>query len=127
MIVLDSSAILAILFQEPGCENAQAALSSAAMSTVNIAEVFARAHGAGVGLKAANALFGHGEFEVVPLSLRQAELAGEILPITRAAGLSLGDRCCLALAIDRKLNALTADRAWEKVAAPLGLKIQLIR
>ena len=127
MIVFDSSTILAILFEEPGCEIAQAALGFAAMSTVNIAEVFARAHGAGVGLKAANALFGHSEFEVVPLSLRQAELAGEILPITRAAGLSLGDRCCIALAIDRKLDVLTADRVWQKVAAPLGIKIELIR
>jgi ribonuclease VapC len=127
VIVLDSSTILAILFDEPGCERAQLALGAAAMSTVNIAEVYARAHGAGVGLNAANALFGHRTFEAVPLSLRQAEIAGELLPVTRGAGLSLGDRCCLALAIDRKLNVLTADRVWATVAAPLGIEIELIR
>ena len=127
MIVLDSSTILAVLFEEPGHDKAQDALSSAAMSTVNIAEVYSRAHSAGIGLSAADALFTHRTFDVVPLSLRQAALAGEILPITRSAGLSLGDRCCLALAMDRKLPVLTADRAWAQFAAQLGLEIGLIR
>jgi PIN domain nuclease of toxin-antitoxin system len=49
---------------------------------------------------------------IEPFTHRQAEIAGALLPRTRALGLSLGDRACLALALEADLPVLTADRAW---------------
>ncbi len=127
MIVLDSSVVLALIFNEPGADIASAALGSAAISTVNVAEIYTRATDTGVGIVAADALFAKGALVMHPLSRRQAELIGQMQPITRPAGLSLGDRACLALAMDQKLGVLTADRAWAQFAEPLGLDIRLIR
>jgi PIN domain nuclease of toxin-antitoxin system len=127
MIVLDSSVILAMLFEEPGGELAEEALADAAMSTVNIAEVYTRARSAGIGTAAADAIFAHSKVDIGPLSLRQAQLAGELQAATIGAGLSLGDRCCLALAWDRKLPVLTADRAWAQFDGAFGFEIRLIR
>ena len=61
----------------------------------------------------------------VPFDDDQAKLAAELLPRTRAKGLSLGDRACLALAIARGLPALTADRTWATLHLPI--KVVLIR
>lgn len=63
--------------------------------------------------------------EICFFSDRQARLAAELRSITRSFGLSLGDRACLALAIDRKATVYTTDRIWKKLE--LGIKIELIR
>jgi ribonuclease VapC len=62
---------------------------------------------------------------IVPFSERQARLTAELLPQTRALGLSLGDRACLALAIERELPVLTTDKGWK--ALRVGVEIRLIR
>ena len=61
---------------------------------------------------------------VSPFTSRQAEVAAGLLPL-RKAGLSLGDRACLALALDLGGQAVTADRAWGGI--DLGLAVTLIR
>jgi PIN domain nuclease of toxin-antitoxin system len=53
--------------------------------------------------------------------------AGLLFSLTGAAGLSLGDRACLALARRRAATALTADRAWARVAEAVGVEVELIR
>ncbi len=55
----------------------------------------------------------------------QARVTADLLPRTRALGLSLGDRACLALAMERKLPVLTADRAWKSLR--VGVEIRVIR
>ena len=111
--VLDASAVLAILHGERGAERVRAVLPGALLSTVNLGEVVSklveRGMPAQLALDATLAL----SPEVVPLSQAQAVLAGELRASTRQAGLSFGDRCCLALAIERNLPVLTADAAWE--------------
>jgi ribonuclease VapC len=65
--------------------------------------------------------------ERVPFDERLAYRAGMLLPQTRAAGLSFGDRACLALALQLDAKAMTADRAWSRIADAVGVEIELIR
>lgn len=63
--------------------------------------------------------------QIYPVDEALALIMAELLPHTRAMGLSLGDRACLALALTLNLPALTADKAWSNVDA--GVSVQLIR
>lgn len=63
--------------------------------------------------------------EIVPFGIDDAALAASLVPLTRALGLSLGDRACLALAIRRDAAALTADRTWLRL--DLAIEIDSIR
>ncbi len=65
--------------------------------------------------------------EAVPLSVEQAQLSSALRPATRAAGLSLGDRACLALARERGLTAITAERRWPDVAKEAHVAVEVIR
>jgi PIN domain nuclease of toxin-antitoxin system len=125
MIALDASAFLAFLFRERGHEKVGAFMDQACLSTVNLTEVLGRfvmdGHDAFTVLErlAASGL------EITPFSATDAALAASLLPKTKRVGLSLGDRACLALAIARRIPALTADRTWLKL--DLDIKIELIR
>lgn len=122
--VLDASAILAMLFGEPGADTvADAIANGAAMSTVTHAEigtVLIRAgHDASaLALVAAQVL-------VEPFSLTDADTAAALIVEGAPLGLSLGDRACLALAKRLRAPALTAERVW--VALQAGIEIILIR
>jgi len=125
--VIDASALLALLLTEPGHERVHAALARSFITTVNLAEVvghFARhgAHQADI-----RELLDPLPIERVPFDSDLALAAGLLVPATRPAGLSLGHRACLALAARLDATALTADRAWIKVARATGIEIELIR
>ncbi len=124
MIALDASALLAFLFREKGEDEVGAALNQACLSTVNLSEVLARFARDGHDVEAVRAKLS-ASIEIVPFSTEQAALAAALAPKTRALGLSLGDRACLALAMERKITAWTADRAWSQLRA--GPKIHVIR
>jgi len=57
----------------------------------------------------------------------QARLVGEFRPLTRSAGLSLGDRACLALGKMRGAVVLTAEGIWPQVATAVGVEVRVIR
>ena len=61
--------------------------------------------------------------EIVDFDRSQAVIAGELRAATRPAGLSFGDRACLALAVSRQLKVLTADRAWANLAVDLSIEL----
>jgi PIN domain nuclease of toxin-antitoxin system len=65
-------------------------------------------------------------FEIIPFDRAQAQTAASLRPPTKALGLSLGDRACLALAIERQAVALTADRVWQALKIE-GLSVELLR
>ncbi|MGH6915530.1 MAG: type II toxin-antitoxin system VapC family toxin, partial [Geminicoccales bacterium] len=112
MVVLDASALLALLFKESGSERVAAHIRSACMSTVNLAEAltrFARDGRPTAGVIAGLQPFG---IEWVVFSETDAARTAELWPFAHQRGLSLGDRACLALALVRELPVLTADRAW---------------
>jgi ribonuclease VapC len=124
--ILDASAILALLRSEPGAAAVEAALPGAVMCAVNVAEVAERLrrdfHEGAV--RASLEL-------VLPLAIpadRELAIAAGLLhAVTHDAGLSLGDRFCLALAARMQVPALTADRAWLAVESAVGVEVRLIR
>jgi PIN domain nuclease of toxin-antitoxin system len=124
--VLDASAVLALLHREPGGEQVGAAVAlGATISTVNLAEVIGRLADAGVPEETITAALEPLGLEVVAFDEPLALQTGLLRPVTRAAGLSLGDRACLSLARSLGLPALTGDRRW--VGAVTGVDVQLIR
>jgi PIN domain nuclease of toxin-antitoxin system len=123
--VLDASALIALLRDEPGAEAVEHLLGRAVMSVVNWAEVLQRyrAHGIDTADKRESVeALGVG---IVGFTPDDAEMAAELWEPTRAAGLSLADRACLALARRLDLPAHTADRDWRKV--DVGVEVVLIR
>lgn len=129
--VLDASALLAYLFREPGREAVREALArSCAVSAVNWAEVLSKLADRGEEPGAVAERFSRSGVReegliVRPMDKAQAVEVARLRPLTRSAGLSLGDRSCLALAAALGLPALTADRAWAHPG--LEVEVELIR
>jgi ribonuclease VapC len=124
-VVLDASALMALLRSEPGCDRVQSRLADAVISTVNLSEVLAIAAETSKALDAAKAALRGLQLSVIPFDEQHAEIAASLRPVTRALGLSLGDRCCLALGIAETLPVMTTDRDWPKLQ--LGINIHVIR
>ena len=127
-VVLDASALMAYLLKEPGHDKIlEAILSGARMSTVNFSEVATRYVLRGADEAQVKALRARLPFPLEPLGDEVATTAALMASATRRAGLSLGDRCCLALAKHLAVPALTADRAWTEVADEIGVTVHSIR
>ncbi len=111
--VLDASAVLALLADEPGADRVAAAIvEGAAIGAVNLAEVLTKLADIGMPrILAEDALEGLG-LEVVPFDAAAARATAALRDATRARGLSLGDRAAIALAAARGAPVLTTDRAW---------------
>ncbi len=128
MPVLDASALLAYLGNEAGAEVVQEALvDGGSISTVNLAEVLgtAAARGADPGelareLERRGLL--DGALAVLPFTTADAIEVARLRPLTREAGLSLGDRSCLALARRLDAVALTAYGAWADLAVEVTVR-----
>ena len=124
--VLDASALLAMLHGEPGGDQVADALDDGAViSAVNLSETVARLTDTGRSPEDIERLIKDTAVEVIPFDEELAYAAGLLRPSTRHAGLSLGDRACLALAQRLGLPALTADRVWQGLS--VGVDIRVIR
>ncbi len=125
--VLDASALLCLVLDEPGAGRVTAALESGdcCISAVNLAEAVAKLDEAGVPMEEIEPLAASLRLHVEPFDQAQAVQCGLLRRSTRSLGLSLGDRACLQLALARDAVALTADRAWVKVTN--GARIEVIR
>ncbi len=122
-IVLDASAMLALLREEPGADAVERAMDGSMMSCVNLAEVLQKAEQHAVDVEGL-------EYDLEALGVRlsafdtaSARSSAELWSAGR--GLSLGDRACLALASSIDGVALTADHRW--VDAGLDVQVELIR
>jgi len=125
-IVLDASAMLAMLNREPGSEKlTPEMLSNAAGSMVNLAEVHTKLVSRGGDPEEAWEDTLAAIQEPVPFNEEQARIAGGLVAQTRALGLSLGDRACLALGLILKAPVYTTDKSWKNLQ--LGVRIHLIR
>lgn len=124
--VLDASALLALLNQEPGSERVASCIANGAViSTVNFSEVVAKLSDAGVPEEVIREALSVLGIAIVDFDTPLSYEAGLLRPLTRQAGLSLGDRACLALARRFELPAVTTDKAWGTLS--LGVVVQLIR
>jgi len=124
-VVLDASALLALLNDETGADLVRELLPDALISTVNLAEVATRLSllgMAGEQIREVLTLLG---LNMAPFDEEQAFLAGSFAAQTHSLGLSLGDRACLALASATGATAVTADHIWKD--SGLGVRIQLVR
>lgn len=123
--VLDASALMALLRGEVGAEKVAACLDWAIVSTVNLAEVETKLVSAGLDEHLAWLHIAEIQCSSVAFDEEQARTAGGLVKINRPFGLSLGDRACLALAMQRKATVYTTDRAWKNLS--LGIEIEVIR
>ncbi len=126
-LVIDASAILAAILGEAGGDAVFHRLDGAAVSAVNVAEVYTYAALNDLPTDAIDAFFADTGIEIAAFDHAQAVAAGGLAAVTRKAGLSLGDRSCLALARLRGAEVLTADRPWAAVAEAIGLSVTLLR
>ena len=125
--VLDASAILALILEEPGAERVEPHVPGGTASAVNLGEVVAKLRDLGMVEARVDEIVAEMQLDVHGHDLAAALAAGHLRPVTRSAGLSLADRACLALARALRLPALTTDRSWLGVADGVGVRVDLIR
>ena len=122
-VVLDASALLAYLQDEPGCEVIDPVLAESVMSSVNWAEVIQKLVAAEVDLNGMLDELQALGMRIEPFTIKNAELAGRLWKQTRQAGLSLGDRACLSLGLCLEVPVLTCDRVWATSDLPLDIRV----
>lgn len=125
-VVLDASAVLAWLRSEPGADQIDTVLDGSALSTVNASEIAQKLLQHGTDGTWAIAELRDLGVVLTPFTDTDAITAAELWTPTRTAGLSLGDRACLALAHRLNKPALTGDQAWKGLDLD-GIEVQLIR
>ena len=127
--VMDSSALLAVSKGEKGAEIVMELIEAndCVISSVNMAEVATRMLDLGLPLNELKRALGLFNMDVIDFNEEQAITCAELRPLTKSAGLSLGDRACLGLAKLMDATAVTSDRPWMAIAEPVGVKVLLIR
>ncbi|TPG39802.1 PIN domain-containing protein [Sphingomonas koreensis] len=124
-VVLDASAVLAVIFEEPGSEIVLAASKGSLLSTVNFVEVLLKSAEWRIAAEDVLAQLGRLEVSLVPFDLAQAKVSATLHPILHEKGISFADRACMALATTTGSAILTGDKDWALL--DLGLDIRLIR
>ncbi|MEX0974727.1 MAG: type II toxin-antitoxin system VapC family toxin [Bacillota bacterium] len=128
--VIDASALLAFLLDEPGASLVAEALATGGslLSAVNYSEVISKLGEHGISAEQLASDFAERGLldlvDIVDFTPDLAEATAGLRTPTKSLGLSLGDRACLAMAKARGLPALTADRRWLQVP---GVVVRTIR
>lgn len=125
--VLDSSAVLALLKAEPTKLDLDALVPGQPISAINHSEAADYFSRLGKTRRDIAELLASLDLDVVPIDAELALDAAMMRPITDAAGLSMGDRCCVALARRMGVQALTGDRRWADIADQVGVELVLFR
>jgi ribonuclease VapC len=129
--VLDASALLAYLNEEPGAQAVEQALAEGAcIGAANWAEVLSQVTESGAEPEAlidaleARGLLGQ-TLKVLPWLAEDSLTVAQLYSVTKAVGLSLGDRSCLALGFRLALPVLTTNREWQKL--PVNIEVRVVR
>ena len=123
--VVDASAVLALLNEEPGKDRVEDIIADSVVSSVNYCEVLTKLNDAGMADDEAVDTFRLLSLTVVSFDRETARIAASLRSKTKRLGLSLGDRSCLALGLVRRLPVVTAERVWAKLK--VGAKIEILR
>ena len=124
-VVLDASALLAFLRQEPGADRVASVLSAACISAVNLTETYSKMVEYGKPLDGVVHQIERLCLPVIGYDAEQARIAASLWKPTHPVRLSLGDRACMALALQYSVPAYTTDSEWEK--CDVGVKVVRIR
>ncbi len=125
--VLDASALLAVLYREPGSVVVERYFAQGIVSSVNLSEVAAKLSDRGVDSQEVVEILSGLGLEVREFDTELALMAGALRKVTRPLGLSLGDRACLALGIAEGTPILTTDRAWTAVPIETAAEVVIAR
>lgn len=126
-VVLDTSALLAYLFEEEGSGKVAPILEEGrgVIGSANYAELVTKLVDKNMPIEEILAVISSLELEFIPQDEQQARLTGELRSVSKSFGLSLGDRACLALGLARSLPVMTADQVWQDV--PINIECLIIR
>jgi PIN domain nuclease of toxin-antitoxin system len=124
-VVLDASALLALIFAERGYENVIAPARGSHIVSVNFSEVAARIIAIDGDIARADVVVNRLEISVAPFDRQLARITAELRPKTSSIGASFADRACLAFGAQTGLPILSADKRWMEL--DLGLDIRMIR
>lgn len=125
VVILDASALLALINQEKGADIVKRYFPFVVMSAVNVSEVATILHHTGIPTDEVTLMLNDLLQTVIPFEKKQIYQTAFLRDKTRHLGLSFADRACLALGILHQQTIITADKAWGKLK--LGVAIQLIR
>jgi len=125
-VLFDSSALLTLIQQENGYEELEDVVANAVISSVNLSEVISVLSRSMVPKEKIEEIINSSITDVIPFSRGEAILSGELINQTKAFGLSLGDRACIATGILYNLKVYTTDQIWRKLDLK-GLKLVLVR
>ena len=126
-VVVDASAIMAVMLGEPGTEKVLAVVRRSLMSAINVSECCARGVERGASADEVLSIINSYEVQILSFELEDALAAAQLREPTRAIGASLGDRACLALGRRYELPVLTGDRRLAEIHPALGIAVRLIR
>ena len=123
--VLDGSALLALLNNEPGAQRVKEIIPESVIGAVNVCEAVGKLTSAGMSIDDARTSIELINLAVVPFDTELAYKAGALIVETKRLGLSLGDRACLALGLILGKTVVTADRLWSKLK--IDVTVEVIR
>ena len=125
-VVLDASALLALIQNETGADVIRPLLKRSVMSTINVAEVLTALQRVEIQPKDAIVSIRDVILGIIPFDVEQAQCAAELQPYVRHKGLSLGDRACIALGQKLQAPIYTADKIWGELQLD-NITINIIR
>ena len=124
--ILDASALLALLKNEPGADKVEPLLGQIVMSSINVSETASILLESEMTAQEVQECLLPLISDIVPFDEEQAFKTAELRKHTKNHGLSLGDRACISLGIKMGLPVYTADKVWKKLQLD-NLEIELIR
>ena len=126
-VLLDTSAIIALLKQEPGHEMVSEIIANSAISAVNFSEFIAILTRASISEKDIDEIIKDLIPEIIPFCENISKKAGKLSKLTQSYGLSFGDRACLATGDHYHMEIYTADKVWVELKHKISSNIILIR
>jgi ribonuclease VapC len=121
--ILDASALLALLNNEPGAKRVEEILRESVLGAVNACETVGKLVSSGMSVADAQSSVELINIEVLSFDEGAAYKAGGLIAETRKLGLSLGDRACLALGLILNLTVVTADQSWSRLKLPVAIEV----
>jgi ribonuclease VapC len=122
--VLDASAVLALINDEPGSDVVAASIAESSIGAANLAEVVGTLVDVGIDAGSLRQLLTSAGVTIEPVTADDGEMAGALRGLAGGRLLSLGDRCCLALVLrSDPAEVLTSDRTWADLGLPINVRL----